>query len=106
MKLVKDIVPVDEQLGDPGRFDLHIDGEGAYDASRTDAGDGDSVSLTVPNGDVNLDEAAGTDTILGDYTSSYRCVNALETAAMSRSAARARRSRPWRWTPATTGPAR
>ena len=45
VKLVKDIVPVDEQLGDPGKFDLHIDGEGAYDASKTDAGDGDSVEL-------------------------------------------------------------
>ena len=43
MTLVKDIVPVDEQLGDPGKFDLHIDGEGAYDASKDEAGDGDSV---------------------------------------------------------------
>ena len=32
--LVKDIVPVFEQLGDPGKFDLNIDGEGAYDATR------------------------------------------------------------------------
>ena len=75
VKLVKDIVPVDEQLGDPGKFDLHIDGEGAYDATKTDAGDGDSVELTVPNGDVDLSEAAGTGTSLSDYTASYVCVN-------------------------------
>ena len=73
MKLVKDIVPVDEQLGDPGKFDLNIDGEGAYDATKTDAGDGDSVELTVPNGYVDLSEAAGTGTSLSDYTSSYSC---------------------------------
>ena len=73
MKLVKDIVPVSEQLGDPGKFDLHIDGEGAYDASKTDAVDGDSVELTVPNGSVDLSEAAGTGTSLGDYTSAYSC---------------------------------
>ena len=30
MTLVKDIVPVDAQLGDPGKFDLEIDGEGDY----------------------------------------------------------------------------
>ena len=34
VKLVKDIVPVNEQIGDPGKFDLKIDGEGGYDASR------------------------------------------------------------------------
>ena len=62
VKLVKDIVPVDEQLGDPGKFDLKIDGEGSYDATKTDAGDGDSVSATVPNGNVDLSETAGTDT--------------------------------------------
>ena len=73
VKLVKDIVPVDEQLGDPGKFDLNIDGEGAYDATKSDAGDGDSVELTVPNGNVDLAEAAGTGTSLGDYTSSYSC---------------------------------
>ena len=48
MKLVKDIVPVDEQLGDPGKFDLNIDGEGGYDATKANAGDGDSVELDVP----------------------------------------------------------
>ena len=48
MKLVKDIVPVDEQLGDPGKFDLNIDGEGGYDATKSDAGDGDCVELDRP----------------------------------------------------------
>ena len=67
VKVIKDIVPVDGQLGDPGKFDLHIDGEGAYDATKTDAGDGDSVERTVPNGGVNVSEAAGTRTSLSDY---------------------------------------
>ena len=59
MKLVKDIVPVDEQLGDPGKFDLNIDGEGGYDASKSDAVDGDSVELTVPNGSVDSERGRG-----------------------------------------------
>ena len=87
MKLVKDIVPVDEQLGDPGKFDLNIDGEGAYDATKTDAGDGDSVELTVPNGNVDLAEAAGTATSLSDYTSTYTCTNLALDNTTSRSAA-------------------
>ena len=78
MKVVKDIVPVDEQLGDPGRFDLAIDGEGGYDASKDEAGDGDSVQLTVPNGPVDLSESADGETSLSDYTSSYECINGAE----------------------------
>ena len=73
VKLVKDIVPVDEQLGDPGKFDLTIDGQGSYGATKSDAGDGDSVTATVPTGDVDLCEAAGTNTSLSDYTSTYSC---------------------------------
>ena len=73
VKLVKDIVPVDEQLGDPGKFDLTIDGQGSYGATKSDAGDGDSVTATVPTGDVDLSEVAGTDTSLSDYTSTYSC---------------------------------
>src|SRR5205085_3287309 len=57
------------------KFDLHIDGEGAYDAIKTDAGDLDSVQATVPSGPVSLFEAAGTNTSLGDYVSSYLCAN-------------------------------
>ena len=75
VKLVKDIVPVDEQLGDPGKFDLKIDGEGGYDATKANAGDGDFVERNVPNGNVSLSETAGTDTDLSDYTTSYSCVN-------------------------------
>ncbi len=75
VKLVKDIVPVDEQLGDPGKFNLTIDGESGYDATTPDAVDGGLVELTVPNGPVDLSETAGTDTILGDYTTTYSCVN-------------------------------
>ena len=73
VKLVKDIVPVDEQLGDPGKFDLTIDGQGSYGATKSDAGDGDSVTATVPTGDVDLSEVAGTNTSLSDYTSTYSC---------------------------------
>src|SRR4029453_12188541 len=43
VRLVKDIVPVNEQIGDPGRFDLAIDGEDGYDAAKDEAGDGDFV---------------------------------------------------------------
>ena len=78
VKLVKDIVPVNEQLGDPGKFDLNIDGEGAYDATKTDAGDGDFVERNVPNGNVTLSEAAGTDTELSDYTTTYSCANGAD----------------------------
>ena len=74
MKLVKDIVPVDEQLGDPGKFDLNIDGEGAYDADeerrRSTATRSSSPSRTAPSTSA---EAAGTGTSLGDYTSAYSC---------------------------------
>ena len=75
VKVVKDIVPVDEQLGDPGRFDLAIDGEGGYDASKDEAGDGDSVQLTVPNGPVDLSESADGETSLSDYVTSYTCTS-------------------------------
>ena len=73
VKLVKHIVPVATQLGDPGKFDLAIDGEGAYDGSKDEAGNGDSVTVTVPNGLVDLSETADDETNLGDYLSSYRC---------------------------------
>ena len=78
VKVIKHIVPVDGQLGDPGRFDLHIDGEGAYDATKDEAGDGDSVERTVPNGGVDVSETADGETSLSDYTSAYSCVNVAE----------------------------
>ena len=92
MKVVKDIVPVDEQLGDPGKFDLAIDGEGGYDASKDEAGDGDSVQLTVPNGPVDLSESADGETSLSDYVTSYHCANGAEGNGTSPSTARAARS--------------
>ena len=73
--VAKVIVAVDQQLGDPGKFDLDIDGEGAHDKTLEDAVDGSSTSLVVPAGPVDFSEAAGTDTSMGDYTSSYECVN-------------------------------
>ena len=76
--LVKDIVPVDEQLGDAGKFDLQIDGEGGYDATKDEAGDGDSVQLTLPNGPVDLSESADGETSLSDYVTSYDCANGAE----------------------------
>ena len=46
-------------LGDPGRFDLEIDGEGAYDESMQDAVNGDSIAINVPNGSASTGEAGG-----------------------------------------------
>jgi uncharacterized repeat protein (TIGR01451 family) len=76
--LKKTVVPVDPQKGDPGRFDLTIDGEGSYDKTAENQGDGGSVTLEVPTGPVDLSEAGGDDpaTALGDYRTTYECVDA------------------------------
>ena len=54
------IIAVDQQLGDPGKFDLNIDGEGAHDKTLEDAVNGSSTSLAVPGGPVAFSEDAGT----------------------------------------------
>ena len=72
------IIAVDQQLGDPGKFDLAIDGEGGYDKTLENAVNGSSTSLVVPGGPVAFSEAAGDDTDMSDYTSAYECVNSAE----------------------------
>ena len=52
---------VDGQLGDPGRFDLQVDGS----TVRSDAGNGDGSSFaTKPTGSHNVGEFGGTGTSL------------------------------------------
>ena len=67
IRVVKDIVPVDGQLGDPGKFDLQVDGS----TVRSDAGDGDgSAFVTKPTGSHSVGELGGTGTSLADYDAS------------------------------------
>ncbi len=66
-----------EPANDPGLFDLSV---GAT-VVRTDASDGDSGSLDVVTGDYTVSEAAGTNTSLGNYTTTYVCVDGNVTIA-------------------------
>ena len=62
IRVVKDIVPVDGQLGDPGKFDLQVDGA----TVRSDAADGDgSTFVTKPTGSHNVGELGGTGYVAG-----------------------------------------
>ena len=73
IRVVKDIVPVDGQLGDPGKFDLQVDGS----TVRSDAGDGDgSTFVTKPTGSHSVGELGGTGTSLADYDASVACADA------------------------------
>ena len=72
IRVVKDIVPVDGQLGDPGKFDLQVDGS----TVRSDAGDGDGSSfVTKPTGSHSVGELGGTGTSLTDYDASVSCAD-------------------------------
>ena len=66
LRVVKSLSPV----GDPGRFNLQIDGI----TRAPDVGDGGNTGLlTVDPGTRPVGETAGTSTSLGDYTSAIAC---------------------------------
>ena len=58
-----------EPSGDPGRFDLSVNGQVVL----AGAGDGASVTLTVPPGSYDLTEVAAAETNAGDYRSIVEC---------------------------------
>ena len=88
VKLVKDIVPVDAQLGDPGKFDLSIDGEGGSTAPRMRPAAATQSRVTVPNGTRRPTESADGETSLNDYASQLPL---RRPKATTRSTATARR---------------
>jgi hypothetical protein len=67
LTVAKDLVPND----DPGLFDLRIES----DVVKADASDGDSGSKTLPTGDYDVSELAGTGTSLAKYDSKVSCDN-------------------------------
>ena len=75
LSIIKDI------QGDSGddSFDLLLDGTVVFD----DAGDQDRYDTTVNTGTYTVSEAAGTDTVLDDYTSSIECRNAADDVVAS-----------------------
>ena len=76
IEVVKDLVPND----DDGLFNLRIDGS----TEKADASDGDTTgAVTVSPGTHTVSETAGTDTTLGDYTSSIECVDAEQNVVAS-----------------------
>ncbi len=95
---IKPVVSVLKSLdptSDPGLFDLTVDGTpfatdvgnggdtGFVSVYHTDSPDVTSANITDGPVTVTLAESAGTGTTLGDYTSTYVCVNGLGTTVAS-----------------------
>ena len=77
LEVVKDLIP----SGDPGKFNLQIDG--TTDANAANVGDGGSTGEeTVNTGNHTVGEAAGTSTSLGDYQKSIVCKGSNGTGAV------------------------
>ena len=76
IEVVKELLPA----GDPGLFNLQIDGSTAGGA--TDVGDtGTTGAITVDTGNHTAGETAGTGTVLGAYSTTHSCVEDTNAAS-------------------------